>query len=284
MPLATMKIDDVIYPVQTKKGLKWGRSKTNSQAALNGDKGQKVGRLLDGFLILYSCRVKLPHEAITSKLASQKIVDVIEEDLCYFQNLSTVDLSDNRVRLEQLRNLKCLAEVNLQFNSITSIPQLSPKDFASLEVLNLAFNQISQDSIRSLYACTRLKKLDLSSNGLQGIPADIKMLGHLECLNLAGNQMDSLSNSVNPSLTFKALGSLPHLKILNLSRNRFFRLHGDILTPQADFSELQELDISHNQIESDQSLWYLCQCKAINMVVITGNPFATKKSNYEALE
>jgi len=33
-------------------------------------------------------------------------VDVIEEDLCYFQNLSTLDLSDNKVRLEQLKNLK----------------------------------------------------------------------------------------------------------------------------------------------------------------------------------
>lgn len=43
-----------------------------------------MGKLLDGFLILYSCRVKLPHEAIKSKLASQRIVEVIEEDLCYF--------------------------------------------------------------------------------------------------------------------------------------------------------------------------------------------------------
>jgi len=44
----------------------------------------RVGKLLDGFLILYSCRVRLPHEAINSKLSSQQIVDVIEEDLCYF--------------------------------------------------------------------------------------------------------------------------------------------------------------------------------------------------------
>lgn len=60
--------------------------------------------------------MKLPHEAITSKLASQTIVDVIEEDLCYFQNLATLDLSDNKVRLEQLRNLKQLSELNLQYN------------------------------------------------------------------------------------------------------------------------------------------------------------------------
>ena len=45
---------------------------------------QRLGLLLDGFLILFSCRVRLPHEAIESKLASKQIVDVIEEDLCYF--------------------------------------------------------------------------------------------------------------------------------------------------------------------------------------------------------
>ena len=77
---------------------------------------QKLGLLLDGFLILYSCRVRLPHEAIKSKLNSKQIVDVIEEDLCYFQNLTSLDLSDNKVRLEQLKNLRYLQELNLQFN------------------------------------------------------------------------------------------------------------------------------------------------------------------------
>lgn len=61
---------------------------------------QRLGLLLDGFLILFSCRVRLPHEAIKSKLSSKQIVDVIEEDLCYFQNLTTLDLADNKVRME----------------------------------------------------------------------------------------------------------------------------------------------------------------------------------------
>lgn len=74
---------------------------------------RRTGKLLDGFLILYSCRVKLPHEAIKSKLDHQNIMEVIEEDLCYFQNLNSIDLSDNRVRLEQLSNLKSLTEINL---------------------------------------------------------------------------------------------------------------------------------------------------------------------------
>jgi len=63
-------------------------------------KKHPIGKLLDGFLILLSCRVKLPHEAIRSRLNSQSIVEVIEEDLCYFQNLYSLDLSDNSVRFE----------------------------------------------------------------------------------------------------------------------------------------------------------------------------------------
>jgi Leucine-rich repeat (LRR) protein len=101
---------------------------------------EPMGKLLDGFLILYSCRVKLPHEAIKSKLASQKIVEVIEEDLCYFQNLNAIDLSDNKVRLEQLRNLKSLVDINLQYNNIQTIPPLVKDDFPKLEVLNLSYN------------------------------------------------------------------------------------------------------------------------------------------------
>lgn len=88
-PMKATTIDRIIYPVYTKKGLKYGKRKKNKDAGQGiGDQQQEhqepIGKLLDGFLILYSCRVKLPHEAIKSKLASQKIVEVIEEDLCYF--------------------------------------------------------------------------------------------------------------------------------------------------------------------------------------------------------
>ena len=147
-----------------------------------------------------------------------------------------MDLSDNRVKLEQLKNLKYLYEVNLQFNSITQIPQLQPSDFANLEILNLAYNNLTVDSVRSLYACSKLKKLDLSSNHLEMLPADIKQLGCLEVLNLSGNMIDSLSCAVNPTLIFKALGSILRLKHLNLSRNKLSRIHCEQLTPNQDFN------------------------------------------------
>ena len=69
--------------------------------------------MLDGFLLLYSCRVKLPHEAIRSKLAGENIVDVREEDLVYFKNLIYLDASDNSIYLEQLMNLSNLEELDL---------------------------------------------------------------------------------------------------------------------------------------------------------------------------
>jgi len=61
--------------------------------------------MLDGFMLLYSCRVKLPHEALKSRLSSSKLIDVSENDLVYFKNLVFLDISDNEVRVEQLTNL-----------------------------------------------------------------------------------------------------------------------------------------------------------------------------------
>lgn len=160
---------------------------------------------MDGFLILYSCRVKLPHEAISSKLEHQNIHEVIEEDLCYFQNLCSIDLSDNRVRLEQLRNLKSLEEINLQFNHIRIIPQLQSSDFEKLEIINLSYNSITPASIRSLYIAKKLKHLDLQANNLVTLPEDIGKFENLEELNLSSNQFTSSSSLVNPALLFKAI-------------------------------------------------------------------------------
>lgn len=83
---------------------------------------QKAHKILDGFLLLHSCRVKLPHEAIRSKLASENLVDVREDDLAYFrQNLKFLDVSDNCIRLEQLLNLAALEELDLQYNNIDGV-------------------------------------------------------------------------------------------------------------------------------------------------------------------
>ena len=42
----------------------------------------------------------MPHEAIKSRLVGEHLVDVVEDDLLYFKNLVSLDLSDNRIRME----------------------------------------------------------------------------------------------------------------------------------------------------------------------------------------
>lgn len=175
-------------------------------------------------------------------------MEVIEEDLCYFQNLSSIDLSDNHIRLEQLRNLKSLTEINLQYNYIRIIPALGSEDFEKLESINLSYNSITPASIRSLYTLKKLKQLDLQANNLVTLPEDIKKFENLEELNLSSNQFSSNSSLVNPSLLFKAIGSISKLKRLNFSRNKFTAFHAEMLAKDTDFIQLQELDFGYNQV------------------------------------
>ena len=60
---------------------------------------QEMAKELNGFILLYSCRVKLPHEAIRSKLSSMNIVEVVEEDLEFFKKLIYLDISDNHINI-----------------------------------------------------------------------------------------------------------------------------------------------------------------------------------------
>ena len=183
-------------------------------------------------------------------------MEVIEEDLCYFQNLNAIDLSDNKVRLEQLRNLKSLYDINLQYNNIQTIPPLSSEDFPKLEMLNLSYNQITPASIRHLYQLNRLRSLDLQGNNLVTLPEDLKELKYLEELNLSSNLLSTQSTLINPAILMKVLGQIPRLKRLNLSRNKFQGIHQDLLSREEDFVLLQDLDIGYNIVEEEEDVWY----------------------------
>lgn len=77
------------------------------------------------------------------------INDVTEEDLEFFKNLTYLDISDNRVNMEQLMNLVALQELDLQYNSIDAL-QLSMGCFQSLHTLHLSYNQIPPGHLQDL--------------------------------------------------------------------------------------------------------------------------------------
>lgn len=96
-----------------------------------------------------------------------------------------------------------------------------------MEVLNLSYNRIQADSLRQLFVCKQLKVLDLASNSLEQLPADLCLLSNLEELNLSSNLLTSVSSGQPAALLFKALGQIRRLKRLNLSRNRYFKFHNE---------------------------------------------------------
>ena len=106
-PIRVQTLNEEIIPRtgMRKKGVTHVR---RPKPPVNLVEGPRKEKLLDGFMLLYSCRVKLPHEAVKSRLSGQNITAVEEVDLSYFRNLVYLDLSDNHVPLESLLNLKAL--------------------------------------------------------------------------------------------------------------------------------------------------------------------------------
>lgn len=98
----------------------------------------------------------------------------------------------------------------------------------------------------------------------------------LEELILADNNFGARSKETGCSQLLKSLGRMPHLKRLNLQRNKINRLAADLLNMTSDFQELLEIDVSLNNLESQQDLWFLTLTKLVNVVIITGNPLAAK--------
>jgi len=146
---------------------------------------------------------------------------------------------------------------------------------------------LNSESIRHLYACKNLKQLDLAANNLEQIPDDMFHFENLEDLNLSSNFFSSFPSMGSPFVVFKTLGGVRRLKRLNLSRNKFFKFHSEMLDQRNDFQQLQELDISFNMIDNERNLWFLTQLHSINVVNITGNALAipTKgESPYRSLE
>lgn len=69
--------------------------------------------------------------------------------------------------------------------------------------------------------------LEIASNDLCTLPSDLSFFKTLEEINLSSNSFSSDSVLVNPSKLFAAISTIPNLKKLNLSRNRFKAFHSE---------------------------------------------------------
>jgi Leucine-rich repeat (LRR) protein len=107
--------------------------------------------------------------------------------------------------------------------------------------LHLSYNKIPPGHLVQLSYLPNLKLLEIASNDFCTLPSDLSGFKSLEELNLSSNNFSSDSVLVTASKLFLALSTIPKLKKLNLSRNKFKRFHSEDL-PQDNIQLAEEED------------------------------------------
>nr|CAD7455508.1 unnamed protein product [Timema tahoe] len=126
-----------------------------------------------------------------------------------------------------------LLTVNCLFQVPGKVWSLNQLDEAEVRMLETDLDAEDEDK---WWSHLPLSSLDLSSNALKVIPANIKHLDTLAVLNLQDNSLDSLPREI---------GALSKLTRLHLGRNKLRSLPSQFY----QLRDLRQLVLSHNQLE-----------------------------------
>lgn len=277
LSLATHYLNEEVNPIQPKHKKRKKKDAFNKFFKETPEMfpPTQYNKLLEGFLLLETCGVEQPQDAIKAKLNGVGLSHVKQGDFKFFVNLSSLELADNLLNLEDLMTFPSLTDLSLMCNQITDLPLLTPGSFAKLEQLNLSYNKIPATCISELAALPSLIHLDLASNGLCTLPTDLSAFKNLRELSLAGNNFSSDSVMFMPSKIFKALSTISKLKKLNLAHNQLRGISSEELT-RSDFRRLEELDFSYNWVDDQQNLLYAQNCPQLQILIVTGNPMINR--------
>lgn len=233
------------------------------------------GRLLDGFLLLAAGGSSSPEDVVSVNLSSLQVVEVAAEDLTFFGNLDSLDVSDNQLSdeaiLEQFGRLPRLCRLLLSCNAISSLQVPPQGSLRLLEILDLSFNELHGDVLSQLAHLPKLVTLNLSHNCISSVPPEEELYGlqSLEELSLDANDLVQF-------VQWRALDVLPRLRKLSLASNRVKRLKDDAPDQPGDqisyFEALEELDLSQNEIPRVEDLPAVKLFRSLQKLVLSDNP------------
>lgn len=172
-------------------------------------------------------------ELISLDLSHNRISELSKGFIESLPNLQYLDLSFNDIRFlnesfVQLRSLKTFYINNNHLRSLNL--QMLP---TSLIQLHCGFNVID----KVYYITSAIEILNIEYNRISKIEENVTSLNRLQHLNISGNELSELPETV-----------FERLKILDLSANKFLKVP-EPLSSQ-NFPRLRELNVSHNSIRN----------------------------------
>ncbi|XP_010021954.1 PREDICTED: X-ray radiation resistance-associated protein 1, partial [Nestor notabilis] len=172
--------------------------------------------VLDEPFLMKHHRLKNPSDLCSVNISSQNLVSAKEDDFEKFDCVAFINAAENLLTLEPFRKFPGLRQLELSLNGLRNL-KITAGEFLHLEDLDLSYNNLSPQDIRTLGDLSQLKVLRLTANGLRSLPLDLDSpqlkFPSLEVLALDDNRLS------DPSV-FVSLSHLCCLKELNLDGNR----------------------------------------------------------------
>lgn len=159
-----------------------------------------------------------------------------------YPNLRNLNLEKNMIRnvTGVFNNVKNLQLLNLGENDIAEIGRETFKGMTNLVVINLNNNKIRRLE-PGVFENQYMVTVNMSGNRLEEIDTrSFSSLLDLHEVDLSHNQINSIKNG--------AFDNIPNLRKLHLQHNNLNTYTGDIYTGMGNDTELEVLDLSHNDI------------------------------------
>jgi len=89
----------------------------------------------------------------------KNLVDIVENDMAYFENLTRLDLSENSIKdIRKLSALKALNRLELQNNGIEDINFKEADNLDFLQEVDLSYNKINFPTLENLFIHEKLRQ------------------------------------------------------------------------------------------------------------------------------
>nr|CAH8823757.1 unnamed protein product [Trichobilharzia regenti] len=218
----------------------------------------------------------------------------IETDLHNkFSSLRKITATDNAFSFDIFKHFSILSQLDLSLNQMSRLLPYSG-GFKYLQNLNLSYNFLQPSDVEQLGYLPSLRILFLCGNDLRRLPPDFAESGiteegdiiykfeKLEVLHLDDNKLSDAQD-------FASLATLPRLKFLNLSNNKFNtvpllkstsqRKRQTVDTMKDSVTNDLSIDVNENSKMENQPISCNSKCQNNEILVISGKNIKTTSSN-----